>query len=195
MRFAYKSVFLSFVVSLFFLSSAFSADKYVIDTDHTNIGFSVRHLGISNVRGKFKVFSGVIMLDEKNPANCSVEADIQVASVDTDNDKRDAHLKSGDFFEVEKYPAMTFKSKQIKKTKGGYVAIGTFSMHGVAKEIRIPFTIQKATDPGGKSRIGIEAGLIINRQDYGVKWNKVIDNGGLVVGNDVKIELLVEAVK
>lgn len=194
MKFEYRSVFLAVTAALFSAGSAFSADKYVIDADHSNIGFSVKHLGISNVRGKFKVFSGIIMVDEKNLSGCSVEVAIRADSVDTGNDKRDAHLKTADFFEVEKFPAMTFKSAQVKKTKSGYLALGSFTMHGVTKEIRIPFTIRKAKDPWGKTRIGVDAGLSFNRQDYGIKWNNVLDNGGLVVGNEVKVELEVEAV-
>lgn len=195
MKLAYNSVFLALVVGLFSAGPAFSADKYVIDADHSSIGFSVRHLGISSVKGKFNVFSGFIMVDEKNLAACSVEVEIRADSVDTDNDKRDAHLKNADFFDTEKFQTLTFKSKQIKKTKSGYTATGSFTMHGVTKEILIPFTLQKVTDPWGKIRIGIEAGLSLNRQDYGVKWSNLMDNGGLVVSNQVKIELAIEAVK
>lgn len=195
MKFASKSVLSALAAVVLTAGTAFSADKYVIDTDHTNIGFSVKHLGISNVKGKFKAFSGFLLVDEKNLADCSVEIEIRADSVDTDNEKRDAHLKTADFFDAEKFPALTFKSKQIKKTKSGYVATGAFTMHGVTKEIRIPFTYQKATDPWKKLRLGVDAALTLNRQDYGVKWSNLMDNGGLIVGNDVKIELAVEAVK
>ncbi|OGS27476.1 MAG: hypothetical protein A3J70_04225 [Elusimicrobia bacterium RIFCSPHIGHO2_02_FULL_61_10] len=135
------------------------------------------------------------MVDEKNLADCSVEVEIRADSVDTANEKRDAHLKTADFFDTEKFPTLTFKSKKVKKTKAGYTATGSFTMHGVTKEINIPFTFQKATDPWKKMRIGVEAGLTINRQDYGVNWSNLMDNGGLVVSNQVKIELAVEAVK
>jgi len=195
MKFSYKKVFLSAAAGLFFSGSAFSADKYVIDADHSNIGFSVKHLGISNVKGKFREFSGTILVDEKDLKNCSVEVEIKTASVDTANEKRDAHLKTADFFDAEKFPAITFKSTQVRKAKSGYTATGSFSMHGITKEIRIPFTIQKASDPWGKTRIGVDAGLAINRQDYGIKWSNLMDNGGLVVSNEVKIELGIEAVK
>lgn len=195
MKTVYKSVLLAAAAGLFSVGAAFSADKYVIDADHSGIGFSVKHLGISNVKGKFKVFSGVIMVDEKNLSQCSVAVEIRADSVSTDNDKRDAHLKTADFFDVEKFPVITFKSSRIKKTRSGYEAAGLFSMHGVTKEIHIPFTVRKATDPWGKVRAGVEAGLSINRQDYGIKWSALMDNGGLVVGNEVKIELAVEAVK
>ena len=190
-----KSVLLALAAVLFSAGAVFSADKYVIDAAHSDIAFSVKHLGISNVKGKFSVFSGFIMVDEKNLADCSVEVEIRADSVDTANEKRDAHLKTADFFDAEKFPTLTFKSKKVKKTKSGYTAAGSFTMHGVTKEINIPFTFQKATDPWKKMRIGVEAGLTINRQDYGVNWSNLMDNGGLVVSNQVKIELAVEAVK
>ena len=195
MKLAYKSVFLALVAVLVQAGTVLGADKYVIDVAHSDIGFSVKHLGLSNVKGKFKVFSGFIMVDEKNLADCSVEVEIRADSVDTANEKRDAHLKTADFFDTEKFPTLTFKSKKVKKTKAGYTATGSFTMHGVTKEINIPFTFQKATDPWKKMRIGVEAGLTINRQDYGVNWSNLMDNGGLVVSNQVKIELAVEAVK
>lgn len=195
MRSAPQYILLAIVAWLFAAGTAFSADKYVIDPAHSSIGFSVKHLGISKVRGKFNVFSGVIMADEKNLANSSVEVEIKADSVNTDNEKRDADLKTANFFDAEKFPALTFKSKQVKKTKSGYTATGTLTMHGVSKEISIPFTFEKAVDPLKKSRIGIDAGVSINRQDYGIKWSNLMDNGGLIVGNDVKIELAVEAVK
>lgn len=192
---AYKTVFLAFAAVLVQAGAVLGADKYVIDTAHSDIAFSVKHLGISNVKGKFNVFSGFIMADEKNLANCSVEVEIRADSVDTANEKRDAHLKNADFFDVEKFPVITFKSTKVKKTKSGYTASGPFTMHGVTREISIPFTFQKATDPWKKMRIGVEAGLTINRQDYGIKWSNLMDNGGLVVSDKVKIELAIEAVK
>ena len=195
MKIVCKNVLLAAVICLFSAGAAFSADKYVIDADHSGIGFSVKHLGISNVKGKFKTFSGVIMVDEKNLAQCSVEVEIRTDSVSTDNEKRDGHLKTADFFDAEKFPTLTFKSTKVKKTGSGYTATGQFTMHGVSKEINIPFTILKATDPWGKARVGIEAALKLNRQDYGLKWSNLMDNGGLVVGNEVKVELAVEAVR
>ncbi len=195
MKYAYKSVLLAAAAVLVCAGPALSADKYVIDTVHSHIGFSIKHLGINTVRGEFHDFSGVIMADEKDLSKCSVEVVIQAASIDTDNEKRNAHLKSADFFNAEKIPTLTFKSTSVKKTGSGYTAAGNFTMHGVTKVISIPFTYAMVKDPQGKMRIGVEAALTLNRQDYGVKWNSVMDNGGLLVGNDVKIELDVEAVK
>lgn len=190
----HKNVFLAVVLTLLFAGSAWSADKYVFDAAHTYIGFSVRHLGISNVRGRFKDFSGTFLIDEKNMSKCVADVAIQVSSIDTNNEKRDAHLKSGDFFDAEKYPTMMFKSKKLKKAKNGYVVTGDLTIHGVTKEVKIPFTVEKVTVMG-KTHIGVEGGLTINRLDYGVKWNKILDKGGLMVGNDVNIELTVDAVK
>ncbi|MDO8804699.1 MAG: YceI family protein [Elusimicrobiota bacterium] len=195
MKSAYKSMLLAVAAGLFCAGSVQCADKYMIDADHSSVGFSIKHLGISKVNGKFKEFSGTIMVDEKNLAACSVEVEIKTASVDTANEKRDTHLKAADFFDAEKNPLITFKGTKVKKTKSGYTVSGAFSLHGVTKEINIPFTIVKGSDPWGKTRVGIEGALTINRQDYGIKWNKVMDNGGVLISNDVKIELAVEAVK
>lgn len=193
MKFMHKSVLFALAAGLFSAGPVLGADKYVIDAVHSNIGFSVKHLGISRVKGTFKTFSGFLLVDEKNLANCSVEVEIRADSISTDNEKRDTHLKSPDFFDVAQFPVLTFKSKKITKTKSGYVATGSFTMHGVTKEIRLPFTYQLVTDPWKKKRIGVDTGLTLNRQDYGVKWSNTMDSGGLVVANDVKVELAIEA--
>lgn len=190
-----KQVMAAMVFSLIFTGFAYSAEKYVIDDAHTYIGFSVRHMMVSNVKGKFKEFTGTFIIDENDMSKCVADVTVQVASIDTDNEKRDTHLKSADFFDAEQFPTMTFKSKKLKKTKKGYVATGDLTIHGVTKEVQIPFTAVKMTDPMGKTRGGLEAEFKVNRLDFGVKWNKFLDKGGLTVGNDVKIELQVEAVK
>lgn len=185
------------VMSLLFVLSgfAYSADKYMIDDAHTYIGFSVRHMMISNVKGKFKEFTGTFVIDEKDMSKCVADVTVQVASIDTDNEKRDAHLRSADFFDAEKFPLMMFKSKKLKKTKSGYVVTGDLTIHGVTKEVKIPFIAAKMTDDKGKTHIGMEGEFKINRLDYGVKWSKLLDKVGLAVGNDVKIEIVVEAIK
>ena len=195
MRSVPQYILLAIVAGMFAAGTAFSADKYVIDPEHSSIAFSVKHLGISKVKGKFNVFSGVIMADEKNLANSSVEVAIKADSVNTDNAKRDADLKTANFFDAEKFPALTFKSKQVKKTESGHTTTGTLTMHGVSKEISIPFTFEKAVDPLKKPRIGIDAGLSINRQDYGVAWSNKLADGSLVVGNDITITLEIETIK
>lgn len=190
-----KQLMMVAVAVLVFAGNAFSEDKYVIDDAHTYIGFSVKHMMVSNVKGKFKEVSGTFIIDEKDMSKCVADITVQVASIDTDNEKRDTHLKSADFFDAEQFPAMTFKSKKLKKTKRGYTVTGDLTLRGVTKEVQIPFTAVKITDPQGKTRGGLEAEFKINRMDYGVKWNKFLDKGGLAVSNDVKIELQVEAVK
>jgi len=161
------------------------------------IGFSVRHMVISKVRGKFNDFSGTIRFDSRDITKSSVDVSIKVASIDTGNEKRDGHLKGSDFFAAEKYPEITFRSKKIEKgTDGRYLVIGDLTIRGVTREVVIPFSpVARITDPWGKKRLGTEGELTINRQDYGVSWNKALEAGQLMVSNEVKIELSVEAVE
>jgi len=175
---------------------AYAADTYQIDPVHTHIGFAVRHLVINNVKGEFTDYSGTIVYDESDITNSSVEVTIKAASINTGNAKRDADLRSPNFFDVEKYPLITFKSKRVEKKGDGYRLVGDLTMHGVTREVAMPFKILgKIKDPWGNTRIGAEASLTLDRRDYGLKYAKKIDAGGLIVGNEVKIELNVEAVK
>lgn len=174
-----------------------AADVYAIDPAHSTIGFWVRHLVINNVTGRFKDFNGTINYDAADITKSSVQFTAKVTSIDTAVQQRDDHLRSADFFEVAKYPEMTFKSTKIeKKGKDSFLAHGLFTLKGVSKEIAIPFKVfGPIQDPYKKTRLGVEAALTINRQDYGVSWSKTLDGGGLVVGNDVNIHLNLEAVK
>lgn len=190
-----RSFILTVLILLVLTSFVFSADKYVIDVAHSSVGFSVRHLVISNIKGKFKDFSGTIMLDSEDISKSSVNITIKTASIDTDDEKRNNHLKSADFFDVEKYGEITFVSKKVTKSDDGFVAVGDLTIHGVTKEVSIPFSLTGPIAAFGDYRLGVEANLVINRHDYGVSWSKALDNGGLVVGNDVKISLEVEGVK
>jgi len=175
---------------------ALGADVYQIDPQHTDVGFSIRHMVINNVKGSFKDFAGTIEYDGKDPLALKAGGTIKVASIDTGIAQRDEHLRSPDFFDVAKFPEILFQGERVEKQGDGYALIGKFTMHGVTKEISMPFTISgPIVDPYGKTRIGIETSLTLNRQDYGVNWSKTLDNGGLVVGNDVKIEIGAEAVK
>jgi polyisoprenoid-binding protein YceI len=192
----YKAILPVILASLFALGTAFSAEKYDFDLPHSYVGFSVRHLVISNVKGNFTDFSGHVMFDEDDITKSSVEVSIKMASVDTDNEKRDGHLKSADFFNVEKYPAMTFKSKKIEKAENGYVMHGELTMLGVTKEIPVHFEmLGKAKGMQGEDRAGFEGYAKLNRKDFGITWNQTMDAGGLVVGDEVKIELQIELVK
>lgn len=175
--------------------TAVAADKYVIDPVHSSIEFTVSHLVVSKVKGSFDDFEGVILYDADNVAKSSVEVTIRSASIDTRHEKRDGHLKSPDFLAVEEYPELTFKSRSVEKSDDGLAVIGMLTIRGVAKEVTIPFDITGiVTDPYGQTRLVFEAGLEINRHDYGVSWNQKLDNGGFLVGDDVEIEIIVEAV-
>ncbi len=191
-----KRLLLAKWIVLFMVMTGFAGDRYQIDPVHSSIGFTVRHMVIANVKGYFKEFSGTIIYDENDITRSSVSVTIKTASINTENPKRDAHLRSPDFFDAEKYPEITFKSKRILKEKDGYVAVGDLTMRGVTREIRIPFQILgKVIDPWGNTRLGVEASLKLNRHDYGISWSQTLDSGGLVVGDEVKIDLNIEAVK
>jgi polyisoprenoid-binding protein YceI len=194
MRSSKKKISISAVLAivLSFSVAALAADQYKIDPNHSSATFSVRHNLISNVPGRFSDVNGTINYDEKDLSKSSVEATIKVATINTDNEGRDKHLKSADFFDAEKYPEITFKSKRIEKRGNQLVALGTLTMRGVSKEIELPFEINKLTTPRGTT-VGVVAETKLNRQDYGINWSRALDNGGLVVANEVKIELSLEA--
>lgn len=176
---------------------AFGQSTYDIDPAHSAAQFSVRHLMVSNVRGEFSKLKGTIVYDAKNLAVSKVEATIDVNTVDTREEKRDAHLKSPDFFDAAKFPAMSFKSKQVSKAGGKVLVKGDLTIHGVTREVT--FTLEEAPaeikDPWGNQRMGIHATTTINRKDFGLTWNQNLDGGGVVVGDQVSITLDVEAVK
>jgi polyisoprenoid-binding protein YceI len=192
----YRTAVVSVLFTLLLASATFAADKYELDPVHTRIGFTARHLMINNVSGRFTEFTGNILYDEQDPSKSTVSVKIQAASVNTENKMRDDDLRSANFFDVAKYPEITFQSSRIEKQGDGYLCVGTLAMHGVSKEITIPFTVLgKIKDPWGNTRIGLEAEFKIDRRDWGLTYSKTLDSGGLVVGNDIKIDLNVEAVK
>ncbi|MDA2932176.1 YceI family protein [Nitrospinae bacterium AH-259-F20] len=175
---------------------AWSADRYKIDPVHTFVGFAVRHLVISKVRGQFNEFSGTILYDEDDITKSSVAITIKAASIDTRHAKRDSDLRSPDFLDVKRFPTITFRSSRVEKRGEGYVAVGTLTIHGVPREVELPFTLLGTVrDPWGNTRIGVEAALTINRKDFGIVWDGRMDNGGLVVGNKVEITIAAEAIK
>jgi polyisoprenoid-binding protein YceI len=192
----YRAVFVSVLASLLLASTTFAADKYELDPVHTRIGFTARHLMINNVSGRFTEFTGNILYDEQDLSKSTVSVKIQAASVNTENKMRDDDLRSANFFDVAKYQEITFQSSRFEKQGDGYLCVGTLAMHGASKEITIPFTVLgKIKDPWGKTRIGLEGELRIDRRDWGLTYSKTLDSGGLVVGNDIKIDLNIEAVK
>ena len=191
-----KLILIALIIGLFAVSAAFASDEYEIDAVHSSIGFSVRHLMISNVTGNFNDFSGKLLFDENDLTKSSIEIEIKSASINTNNEGRDNHLRAADFFNVEKFPAITFKSSKVEKSGETYVLFGTFTMHGVSKEISIPFEfIGKIKGPDGKQRLGFEGSTKLDRKDFGITWNKTLDEGGIAVGNEVKVQLNIEAVK
>lgn len=172
-----------------------SVKVYTIDKAHSEMGFQVRHL-LTKVRGHFSDFSGTIQLDEQHPEKSSVSVTIDTASIDTNTADRDQHLRSGDFFAVDAHPAITFKSSRVvKKSADTYDVVGPLTIRGVAKEITLPVThLGMAKDPWGNTRLGFEAGITINRKDFGLNWNAALETGGFLVGDDVQISLSVQAV-
>lgn len=178
------------------VAGASAADKYTVDPVHSSVEFSVKHMVITNVKGTFDKFDAVIMYDPENIENSSVDVSIDVSSINTKDDKRDEHLRSADFLDASNHPEITFKSDAIKKKGEGYVAIGTLTIRGVSKKIELPFELNgPVTSPWGQVVLGIEAEFELNRKEYNVNWNKTLDNGGLIAGDDVKVEINLEAKK
>lgn len=183
------------LAGLLFSNAALAADKYDLDLSHSQVGFAVKHMVISTVKGKFNDYSGFVMYDDKDITKSSVEFTVKVASIDTDNEKRDNHLKSPDFFEAEKFPTITFKSKKITKKGDLLSVVGDLTVRDVTKEVEVPFVFNgQIKDNWGNTRIGADATFKINRQDYGVKWSQKLDTGGLVVSDDVTLEIHIEAI-
>jgi polyisoprenoid-binding protein YceI len=190
-----KRLFWTFILS-FCLAATAKGDTFVLDPPHTSVEFGVRHLMINTVKGKFPEVTGTIEFDGQDVSKSSVNVTIKTGSVNTGSADRDKHLRSADFLDVEKFPEMTFKSSRIEKQGDGYAAVGTLTIRGVAKEIVLPFNfLGQIKDPQGRTKIGVEASVTLNRRDYGISWSKTMDNGGLVVANEVKIEISFEAVK
>lgn len=176
--------------------SAKEVEKLSIDLVHSFIGFSVRHMVISNVRGRFTRFSGIISYNRLDTVRSSVSLTIDAASMNTGNSDRDNDLRSAHFFDIERFPQIAFRSKRIEQTCEGYVCVGNLTLHGVTEEIAIPFEITgRQTDLQGKERIGFEGELKLDRRKFGIAYNALLGNGGLVVGNEVKVELSLEAVR
>jgi polyisoprenoid-binding protein YceI len=178
------------------VSSTFAADTYNVDPAHTTVGFAINHLVINTVHGRFKDFTGTIVIDpDKNNAVVEAKATIQAKSIDTGVTQRDNHLRSADFFDVEKFPTITFVSKRFENQGAQQMLVGDFTMHGVTKELALSVKVKGPIRAMGGERIGIEAKGSLNRKDYGLTYNKVLETGGLLVGEDVAIEINAEAVK
>jgi polyisoprenoid-binding protein YceI len=173
-----------------------AADTYKIDPGHSDVSFQVRHM-LTQVRGKFNDYQGTVNLDPAKLESSSVDFSIKATSIDTGVADRDKHLRSADFFDTEKFPEISFKSKSIKKTgKDTYDVTGTFTMHGVSKELTLPVSfLGTVKDPWGNQRAAFAAETTLNRKDFGIVWNKALDSGGALLGDDVKVAINLETVK
>ncbi len=173
------------------------AADFAVDTVHSSVGFKVSHMVVAKTRGSFPAFTGTIRLDEQDLAKSSVEVSIDVTSIDTANEDRDKHLRSADFFDVDQHPTMSFKSTRVEKKGDGFVAHGELTMKGVTKPVALPFTLSgPIDDPWGNRRLGVSVEpVVLNRQDFGLTWSKAMEAGGLMVGNEVTVEIELEAIE
>ncbi len=171
---------------------------YEIDPAHSSAQFTIRHLMISNVRGDFRSVKGTVVYDPANLADTSIQAEIDVNSLNTRDEKRDAHVKSADFFDAEKFPSIVFKSSKVEPAGDGELKItGGLTIVGVTKEVvlKVEAPSEETKDPWGNVRIGASGSTKIKRSDFGLTWNAVLETGGVMLGDDIKIELDLELVK
>ena len=193
-----RTLLMGLAVLLLSIPILASGATYQIDPDHSSFQFKVRHMTVSNVTGEFKKVKGIASIDENELTGLKVELTLDAASVNTDHAKRDEHLKGGDFLDVAKYPTITFVSKKITKVDENRLkVVGDLTIRGVTKEVIVDADgpTPEVKDPGGNIRRGATGTLKINRKDFGMAWHKTLDNGGLVVGDDVNISVEVELVK
>jgi len=193
-----RTALIAFAILTFGVPVLASGGTFQIDPAHSSFQFKIRHLTVSNVKGEFTKSSGTVTMDDNDPTNLTVSLTIEAASVDTAHAKRDEHLRSPDFFDVAKYPAITFVSKKVSKASNGKLkVIGDLTIHGATREIAVDVEgpTPEIKDPGGIMRRGATGTTRINRKDFGILWSKVLDNGGLVVGEDVDISIEIEMIK
>jgi len=180
-------------LALFFTASA-QAGAYQIDQDHSQVGFQIRHL-VGKVKGHFAQFEGDITIDDKKISNSKFLAKIKTASIDTNSKKRDDHLKGTDFFDVDQFPLITFESTKISGSSKNMMIDGNLTIRGVTKPVKLKATHNgTGTDPWGNERIGLSATGKINRKDFGMNWNKALDKGGVMLGDDVDLTIEVEGI-
>jgi polyisoprenoid-binding protein YceI len=172
------------------------AGDYTLDVAHTRLGFSARHAMVTTVRGAFKDFEGTAHVDTANPANSKVELTIKADSIDTGVADRDAHLRSGDFFEVETYPELTFVSTEVSRDGDDWTITGDLTVKGVTKPVTIEFeSTGSARDPFGNLRIGFEGHTTLSRKDWGLTWNAALETGGFLVSDKIKLEFDISAIQ
>jgi polyisoprenoid-binding protein YceI len=166
------------------------------DNSHSSIGFSVRHLMISKVRGHFNQWGGTFDYDEADPTRAKLSVRIDAASIDTRDEKRDAHLRSPDFFDVEKFPALTFESTKVERDGDDFVVTGDLTIHGVTRAVQLKVeSLGQTKDPWGGQRAGFSASTSISRKDFGMSFNMALETGGVLVGDKVDIGIEIEAVR
>ena len=169
---------------------------YTIDTSHSRLGFVARHAMVTKVRGQFGTFEGTARIDEKDLSASKVELTIQVASIETGSADRDGHLKSGDFFDAETYPTITFSSTEVKRDGSDWAVTGDLTIKDVTKPVTIEFEhTGSARDPFGNLRVGFEGETTINRKDWGLTWNAALETGGVLVSEKIKLEFDVSAIR
>ncbi len=186
------------IILLIAIPTLVSAENWKIDPAHTSVEFKIRHLMVSWVKGVFTEVQGSAVLDDNDPTKSSVKVQIAAASIDTNNKKRDDHLRSPDFFDVETFPVISFVSKEVVVVAGTPVKIvGDLTIHGTTNTVtlKVEDFSQTVVDPWGNTRRGASASTTINRKDYGLSWNKALEAGGVVVGEEVRINLEVELIK
>ena len=189
-----KLILLNGLCAIFLSRDAWAADTYKIDPAHSSVGFAVSHMVISTVKGKFDEFNGTVTMNNNQVQ--TAQGTIQTKSVNTGVADRDKDLRSANFFDVEKYPTITFQTKSATKEGGNTVLAGDFTMHGVTKSLSLPVQVKgPIKDPWGNMRIGLEGNTKISRKDFGLTYNKALETGGLVVGDEVEIQINAEAVK
>jgi polyisoprenoid-binding protein YceI len=173
-----------------------AADNWTLDLAHSETTFTVRHL-LSKVSGRFDKFDGRIVTDAAKPETSSVEFTIETASIDTNNEKRDAHLRSADFFDAEKHPTITFKSTRVEALgQNRFNVTGDLTMRGVTKPITLPVEfLGTQKDPWGNEKAGFALQTTLNRKDYGIVWNQTLDTGGYLLGDDVQVTINIQAVR
>ena len=177
-------------------ASSATADTWTVDKGHSDASFQIRHM-MSRVRGHFNDYSGTIEADPARPETASVEFTLKTASIDTASEGRDKDLRGENFFDAAKFPEITFKSSRVKSTgKDKYDVTGTLSMHGVSKEVTIPVQfLGFGKDPWGNEKAGFSTDFVLNRKDYGIVWNKTLDTGGALLGDEVSVSINLEAAK
>lgn len=179
------------------LNPQMALETYNIDPAHSRLGFVARHLGFSKVHGSFETFEGMIRMEPGDLSTLQTEVTIDAASITTNEEKRDNHLRSEDFFDVENYPNLTFRSTRVEDIEDdSFTLVGDLTVHGVTKEVElVAELLGEGPDPWGGTRIGFEAETLINRKDFGLTWNVALEAGGWLVGDDIQIVLEIQAVK